>query len=74
MNKVQILIVDDHKAVRRGLRTLLSSRPEWNISGEAIDGREAVEKVKEHQPDVVLMDTSMPRMNGVDATRIVRRD
>src|SRR4051794_16384752 len=59
----EILIVDDHEVVRRGLRSLLSSRPEWIICGEAVDGLDAVEKAKNLRPAVVLMDISMPRMN-----------
>ncbi len=70
----QILIVDDHEIVRRGLRSLLCSRPEWQICGEAADGLEAVEKAKLLRPAVVLMDISMPRMDGLKATRIIRRD
>src|ERR1700734_3204874 len=70
----QILIVDDNEAVRRSLRSLLSSRTDWNVCGEAVDGLDALEKVKALRPDVVLMDISMPRMNGLDATRILRRD
>src|ERR1700729_3803663 len=65
-----ILIVDDHEIVRRGLRSLLASRPEWEICGEAGDGLEAVEKAKKLLPDVVLMDVSMPRMDGLEATRL----
>ena len=70
----QILIVDDHAFVRRGLRALLSTRPEWSVCGEAADGLEAVEKAKALRPDVVLMDISMPRMNGLEATRIIRKE
>jgi PAS domain S-box-containing protein len=70
----RILVVDDHEAVRRGLRTLLSARSDWSICGEAADGLEAVQKVKALRPNVVLMDVSMPLMNGLEATRIIRRD
>jgi DNA-binding NarL/FixJ family response regulator len=70
----QILIVDDHEVVRRGLPSLLSSRPEWKICGEAADGCEAIEKAKSLRPDIVLMDISMSRMNGLEATRILRRE
>jgi PAS domain S-box-containing protein len=69
----QILIVDDNEPVRRGLRSLLSSRSEWIICGEAVDGLDAIEKAEALRPDVVLMDVSMPRMNGIEATRILRQ-
>jgi PAS domain S-box-containing protein len=71
---LRILLVDDHEATRRGLRALLESRSDWSICGEAADGAEAVAKAKELRPDVILMDLSMPRMNGLDATRIIRRE
>ena len=71
---VQILLVDDQPAVRNGIRSLLASRPEWTICGEASDGIEAIEKAKALRPDLVLMDISMPRMNGLDATRILRQE
>lgn len=73
VSPLRILIVDDHEAVRSGLRTLLSSS-EWIISGEACDGLEAVEKTKSMRPDLVLMDISMPRMDGIAATRIIRQE
>jgi PAS domain S-box-containing protein len=70
----QILIVDDHEIVRRSLRSLLSSRPDWTVCGEAADGIQAIERAKSLRPDVVLMDISMPGMNGLEATRILRKD
>ena len=71
MDVLRILIVDDHEAVRRDLRSLLAARAEWIICGEAVDGLDAVEKSRALRPDLVLMDISMPRMDGVDAIRII---
>ena len=70
----QILIVDDNVVVRKSLRSLLSSRPGWDVCGEAVDGLDAVEKAKSLRPDVVLMDILMPGMNGLEATRILRKE
>lgn len=69
MSPVRILIADDHAVFRRSLRNLIESRPDWRVCGEATDGEDAVDKFKELQPDIVLMDASMPRMSGLDATR-----
>jgi PAS domain S-box-containing protein len=74
MGSVRILIVDDHEAVRQGMRSLLLARTDWVVCGEAKDGIEAVEKAKNLRPDVVLMDMSMPNMDGAEATRIIRRE
>ena len=70
---VRVLIVDDHEVVRRGTRELLEKAEGISVVGEAQDGDEAVEKVGLFAPDVVLMDVSMPRMNGVEATRRIKR-
>jgi DNA-binding NarL/FixJ family response regulator len=70
---VRILLVDDHPVVRQGLRTLLEGREEWEVVGEASDGIEAVEKVGALQPDVVVLDVTMPRMNGIEACRLIRQ-
>lgn len=72
MGFTEFLIADDHELFRRELRALLESRPDWRVCGEAIDGIDAVEKAKELRPHVVLMDISMPRMNGIEATKIIR--
>jgi signal transduction histidine kinase len=74
LSSLRILLVDDQDAVRRGLRSLLASRSDWIICGEASDGVDAVEKTKRLRPNIVLMDVSMPRMDGMEATRIIRRE
>lgn len=71
---VRILLVDDNEIVVRELRSLLSLNPRWLVCGEGINGVEAVEKAKSLRPDLILMDISMPRMNGIEATRIIRRE
>lgn len=70
---VRILLVDDHPVVRQGLKSLLQGRPEWEVVGEASDGIEAVEKVSTLQPDVVVLDVTMPRMNGIEACRLIQQ-
>lgn len=69
MRTPQILLADDHELVREGLRGILSKRSDWNVCGEATNGRDAVKKAKEVEPDVVILDVSMPELNGVEATR-----
>ena len=69
---LRILIADDDAAVRKALRSMLSSHPHWSVCGEAADGLEAVESAKRLRPDIVLMDISMPRMDGLKATKIIR--
>jgi DNA-binding NarL/FixJ family response regulator len=74
MAPTRILIVDDHEIFRRGLRSLLESHPRWEICGEAVDGQEAVEKVKALKPDIVVLDITMPRLNGLEAARQIRNE
>lgn len=71
---IRILIVDDHEIFRRGLRSLLESRADWEVCGEATDGQDAVEKAKQVQPDVIVLDITMPRLNGLDATALLRNE
>lgn len=71
---LRILIADDHEIVREGLRTILERQPGWSVCGEASSGREAVSEAIRLQPDVTVMDISMPELNGLDATqRIIEK-
>jgi DNA-binding NarL/FixJ family response regulator len=74
MTSLHIIIVDDHAIVRRGVRVLLESQPGWEVTGEAATGREAVDLAKRLRPDVVVMDVSLPELNGLDATRQILKD
>jgi DNA-binding NarL/FixJ family response regulator len=73
MNKIKILIVDDHPVVQDGLIAFLKERNNFEIIGVAFNGEEAVQKTKELQPDVILMDIGMPIMNGLEATKIISK-
>jgi DNA-binding NarL/FixJ family response regulator len=64
----RILVADDHEVVRKGLIAILKQKPEWQVCGEACNGREAVEQAAQLMPDVVVMDLSMPGLNGLEAT------
>jgi DNA-binding NarL/FixJ family response regulator len=68
MKKLRILLADDHKIVREGLRTLINSQPDMQVVGEAANGKEVLVKARELKPDVVVMDLSMPELNGLQAT------
>jgi DNA-binding NarL/FixJ family response regulator len=74
MRALRILVADDHEVVRRGLCALLSGHSDWEVCGEAADGREAVEKSKQLRPDIVIMDLGMPNLNGLDAARQMLRE
>ncbi len=66
---VRILLADDHTVVRRGLRVLLESHANFSVIAEAGNGREAIEKIEENQPDVAVIDVAMPNLNGIEAAR-----
>lgn len=70
---LRILIADDHDIVRRGIRSLIEARPEWKVCDEAHSGREAVAKAEEKKPDIVILDISMPELNGLEAARRIRK-
>ena len=69
MKKIRILLADDHTVVRKGLRLLLESQPEFEVIADACDGRETVALAEQHQPDVVVLDVAMPILNGIEAAR-----
>src|SRR5947199_5148392 len=70
---VRILLADDHKVVRHGTRALLSKMPEWEIIGEVDNGRDAVSLTEKLKPDIVILDIGMPQLNGLDATRQIKK-
>jgi DNA-binding NarL/FixJ family response regulator len=73
MKAMQILIADDHELVRKGLRTVLENQPGWKVCGEAVNGRQVVELARQLRPDVIVLDITMPELNGLEATRQIRK-
>ncbi len=73
IERVRILLADDHTILRAGLRALLETQPDFTVVGEAEDGRQAVQSAMECRPDVVLMDVAMPGLNGLEATRQIAK-
>lgn len=74
MAKLNILLADDHRLFREGLTGILNSQPDFSVIGEAADGIEALVKTRQLKPDLVIMDVSMPRMDGVEATRQIKEE
>ncbi len=73
MSELRILIADDHELMRRGVRSLLEAEAGWKVVGEAADGQELVEKTEKLRPDVVVLDISMPRLNGLEAAHRIKK-
>jgi len=73
MTAVRILLADDHEIVREGVRAMIDRQPGWEICGEASTGREAVEQAEKLKPGLVIMDIGMPELNGLEATRQIKR-
>src|SRR5262249_1233375 len=71
---IRILLADDHEVVRRGLISLLATRPDWEVCGEAQNGREAVSMAAKLKPNLAILDLSMPELNGLEATRQIRKE
>ena len=69
MKPIRILLADDHTVMRRGLRLLLESQPEFSVVAEAADGRQAVERAEATQPDVAVIDIAMPNLSGIEAAQ-----
>jgi DNA-binding NarL/FixJ family response regulator len=69
----RLMIVDDHEVVRQGVRTILKGRSQWEICGEAVNGKDAIEQAEKLNPDIVIMDITMPEMGGIEATREMTR-
>src|ERR1700758_5294089 len=73
MKKLRLMIADDHKIVRDGVRALVAGVPEWELVGETDNGRDAVALAEKLRPDVVVIDLTMPELNGLDATRQIKK-
>jgi two-component system nitrate/nitrite response regulator NarL len=72
--KVRVLLVDDHDGIRKVVRSLLETHPRFEIIGEAVDGSEAIEEATKLKPDVVVLNVSMPVLNGIEAARVIKSE
>lgn len=71
--KLKILIVDDSPLIRRSLRTFFEQEAEWSVCGEAVNGRDGIDKASQLRPDLIVMDLVMPSLNGIEASRRIKR-
>jgi DNA-binding NarL/FixJ family response regulator len=74
MKEIRILIADDHDRIREGLRWVLSKQRNWTVCGEAVDGRDALEKAISLKPDVVILDVRMPNLGGLEAAPLIKNE
>jgi len=74
MPVLRVLVADDHESVRRSLRSLIESHQGWEICAEAVDGRDAIKKIKRLQPDLVVLDIGMPYLSGLEVARDIKRN
>jgi CheY-like chemotaxis protein len=74
MKRIRVMLADDHLITRQGITSLLNEHSDMKVVGEAADGEEAVKMARELQPDVILMDISMPKMNGIESTKVIHSE
>lgn len=70
----RIVLADDHEAIRLGVRSMLAAHPDWRVIGEAANGRDALEVIRSTQPDIAILDYSLPMMNGLELTRVIKKE
>jgi DNA-binding NarL/FixJ family response regulator len=70
----RIVLADDHEAIRLGVRSMLAAHPDWRVIGEASNGRDALEIIRSTQPDIAILDYSLPMMNGLELTRVIKKE
>lgn len=72
MSQIRLLVVDDHEAIRQGVRSVLAQYAGWEVCGEAVDGEDAIAKAKCLNPDIIILDIRMPRLGGLEAAKAIK--